>query len=148
MAEVARIPSNNDTKQRTITVEGKVWSVVLPGAGTEMRFSQASRACKLAGARIALLDKKIDNGTITEEELDKYEEYSKNYEENEKLLIGIFMNVFKDGSKNNSHVADWMDRTPSSEMMEKFTEISSKNKAEESVDGQENSEEPNTQPAG
>lgn len=129
MAEPIKINTGKYTKKGKVSIDGMIWDVKLPGAGSELRFSQASRACKMQGARIELLDKKIDNGTITEEELDKYEEYSKNFEKNEAIVYEIFRGTFKDGTKDNSQVNKWIEETPTAIIMLAFEDV--KNQAED-----------------
>src|SRR5690554_718238 len=118
-----KISTSKYTKQGHVDIDGHLWKVVLPGAGTELRFSQASRACKLYGSRIELYDKKIDNGTITEEELDKYEEYSRIYEENERIVYQIFQNTFRDDTEDNTEVKKWIDETPTAIIMLAFEDV-------------------------
>jgi hypothetical protein len=86
MAEPVKISTAKYANKGKVDIDGNIWDVVLPGAGTELRFSQASRACKLYGARLELYDKKIEAGTATEEDLNKYEEYSNLYEVNERVV--------------------------------------------------------------
>lgn len=121
MAEPTKIRTDN--KKGKVDIDGHIWSVVLPGAGTELRFSQASRACKLYMARLEIIDKKIEAGTATEEDLDKYEDYSKKYEENEKLVLDIFTNTFRDGTEDNSEVKKWVEDTPSVFIMKAFEDV-------------------------
>src|SRR5687767_12605416 len=125
MSEPIKISTSKYTKQGQVDVDGNIWNVVLPGAGTELRFSQASRACKMNAARIQLLDKKIDNGSITSDELDKYEEYSKSYESNESIVYQIFQNTFRDSTDDNSEVKKWINDTPTSIIMLAFEDVKS-----------------------
>lgn len=125
MSEPIKISTSKYTKQGKVEIDGNVWDVVLPGAGTELRFSQASRACKMYGSRIELLDRKIDEGTITETDLDKYEEYSKKFEENEKIIYDIFAKTFKDSTKDNSQVNKWINDTPTAIIMLAFEDVKS-----------------------
>jgi hypothetical protein len=125
MSEPIKISTSKYTKQGQVDVDGNIWNVVLPGAGTELRFSQASRACKMNAARIGLLDKKIDNGSITSDELDKYEEYSKAYESNESIVYQIFQNTFRDSTDDNSEVKKWINDTPTSIIMLAFEDVKS-----------------------
>lgn len=121
MAEPTKIRTHN--KNGKVDIDGHIWSVHLPGAGTELRFSQASRACKLYMARLEIIDKKIESGTVTEEDLDKYEEYSRKYEENEKVVLDIFINTFRDDTKDNSDVRKWVEETPSVFIMKAFEDV-------------------------
>lgn len=125
MAEPIKISTNKYTKQGKVDIDGNIWDAVLPGAGTELRFSQASRACKMQEARLALLDKKINDGTITAAELDQYEEYAKKFEENEAIIYDIFTKTFRDSTPDNSDVKKWIDETPTSIIMLAFEDVKS-----------------------
>lgn len=141
MAEPIKISTSKYIKQGKVEIDRNLWEVVLPGAGTELRFSQASRACKLHAARIDLLDKKIDNGTITDSELDRYEESSKKYEENEKIIYDIFHKTFQDGTKDNSSVKKWVDETPTAIIMLAFEDVKEQSKdKDKEKDGEANGE--------
>lgn len=123
MSEVPKISTSKYTKKGKVNVDGNLWEIVLPGAGSELRFSQASRACKLYAARIQMLDKKIDNQSISETELDNYEIYSKKYEENELIVYGFFVKTFTDGTKDNASVKKWVDETPSDIITRAFEDV-------------------------
>lgn len=125
MSDPIKISTKKYIKNGKVEVDGKIWTAKLPGAGTELRYSQAQRALKLYGTRIELLDKKIDSKTITEEELDKYEEYSNIYGENEKVIYSIFQEVFKDGTKDNSEVTKWLEETSMALIIMAFEDINS-----------------------
>lgn len=139
MAEPTKIRTNN--KKGKVDIDGHIWSVVLPGAGTELRFSQASRACKLYMARLEIIDKKIEAGTATEEDLDKYEDYSKKYEENEKLVLDIFTNTFRDGTEDNSEVKKWVEDTPSVFIMKAFEDVRDQSASNTAVKAKEDATE-------
>jgi hypothetical protein len=119
MTEPLKISTSKYTKTGKVDIDGNIWNITVPGAGTELRFSQASRACKLYQARLDLLDKKIADKTITNEELDSYEDYAKKYEDNEKIIFDIFSAVFTD-DKDNSSVHKWIDETPTTIIMRAF----------------------------
>ena len=119
MTEPLKISTSKYTKTGKVDIDGNIWNITVPGAGTELRFSQASRACKLYQARLDLLDKKIAEKTITNEELDSYEDYAKKYEENEKIVFNIFSAVFTD-DKDNASVHKWIDETPTAIIMRAF----------------------------
>jgi hypothetical protein len=119
MTEPLKISTSKYTKTGKVDIDGNIWNITVPGAGTELRFSQASRACKLYQARLELLDKKIAEKTITNEELDSYEDYAKKYEENEKIIFDIFSAVFTDDGDNSS-VHKWIDETPTAIIMRAF----------------------------
>jgi len=135
MSEVLKISTSKYTKKGKVEVDGNLWEVVLPGAGTELRFSQASRACRLYGARIEMLDNKIDSKTISETELDNYEVYSQKYEENERMIYDVFLNTFKDDTKDNESVKKWVNDTPTAIIMQAFEDV--KNQSAPQDDGTE-----------
>lgn len=119
MTEPLKISTSKYTKTGKVDIDGNIWDIHIPGAGTELRFSQASRACKLYQARIELLDKKIDEKTATEEDLNLYEDYCKKYEDNEGIIFDIFSSVFTDG-KDNKSVRKWIDETPTVVIIQAF----------------------------
>ncbi|HUH57784.1 MAG TPA: hypothetical protein VL020_04650 [Pseudomonadales bacterium] len=92
-----------------VIVDGQDWEIKLPGAGTELRLSQAQR-------RIKLLDKKIENDTAVEADYDLYDKL-------ENQSISIFTNMFKDGSEDNAAVKEWVESTPLAVIMASFEEI-------------------------
>jgi hypothetical protein len=123
MPEPVKISTSKYTKQGKVEVDGKVWSIVLPGAGTELKLSQAFRGSKLWGSRINLLDEKINTGDITETELDKYEEYIEKFESCERIIFDYFSTMFKDETEDNSEVKEWISGTPSIVMEMAFKDI-------------------------
>lgn len=141
MTEPIKISTSKYTKQGKVDVDGNIWNIVLPGAGTELRFSQASRACKLCQARLDLLDKKIESNTATEEDLDNYEIYSKKYEDNEQIVYSVFQNTFKDNTKNNTDVKKWIDETPAPIIIRAFEDVKGQTdgKKSEEITSQESS---------
>lgn len=124
-AEPVIISTDKYTKQGKVQVDGKIWSVKLPGAGTELKLNQAMR-------RIKVLDKKIETGDVTEEDLDRYDVY-------EKLMYDVFLGLFKDSTENNSEVQTWVNETPMAIIMMAFEEI--KNQANGGDDAKENTPE-------
>lgn len=123
MAEPLQINTKKYTTGGKVSIDGNIWDVKLPGAGTELRFSQASRNAKLYATRIELLDKKIDNSTITEEDLDKYEEYCKEYEKYESVIYDIFQSTYSDGTPENKNVKKWIEETPISIITLAFEDV-------------------------
>lgn len=123
MSEPIKISTQKYIKNGKVDIDGHIWDVTLPGAGTELRFSQASRACKLWEARMNLLNKKIEASTVTEEELDRYEEYKTKFEENERIIYAIFTSTFKDGTADNTEVKKWVDETPMALIMMAFDDV-------------------------
>lgn len=125
MAEPLKISTKKYTGGGKVDIDGNVWAVKLPGAGTELRFSQASRSCKLYLSRMELVEKKIDAGTVTDSDLDKYEDYKNKYEDNERVIYDIFSNTFDDGTEDNSSVKEWVYDTPTSIIMLAFEDVRS-----------------------
>lgn len=169
MSEPIKISTTKYIQNGKVEIDGHVWTVKMPGAGTELRYSQAQRGSKLWGSRLELFDKKIDkyekakldfeNKKIsqaeldklapTEEDLDKYEEYSKEYDKNERIIYDVFKSVFQDGTKDNSEVNKWLEETSLSLIILAFDEISQNadnlnSKIKESDDGEK---EPEAEPA-
>jgi ASC-1-like (ASCH) protein len=107
--EPIKINTGKYNKQGKVDVDGKIWTVKLPGAGTEMRLSQAQR-------RLTMLDQKVENKTATEEDLDKYDSY-------ELVVYETFKNMFKDNTKNNSEVSKWVEETPLAIMVQVFEDL-------------------------
>lgn len=121
MAEPVKISTNKYTKQGKVDIDGKIWSVKLPGAGTELKMSQAQR-------RLSVLERKVEAGEATEEDLDRYDAY-------EKTIYDVFFNMFKDDTKDNSEVKAWINETPMAIIMMAFEDI--KNQANGDDDGKE-----------
>lgn len=132
MTEPLKISTSKYTKTGKVDIDGNIWNITVPGAGTELRFSQASRSCKLYQARLDLLDKKIADKTVTSEELDSYETYATKYEENEKIVFDIFSSVFTDG-KDNASVHKWIDETPTTIIMRAFEDARGQSDGQESA---------------
>lgn len=109
MAEAISISTNKYKKQGKVEIDGHTWDIKLPGAGTELKLSQAQR-------RIKLLAKKDEEGTATEADLDKYDHY-------EEMIYKMFQEMFQDGTKDNSEVKKWLDETPLSFVYMAFEEI-------------------------
>lgn len=131
MAEAIKISTGKYIKQGKVEVDGMIWDIVIPGAGTELRFSQASRMLKLYGARLDNLNRKFDkvaedesgNTQMSEEDLDLFEEYSEKYRENEKIMFDIVAGTFKDGTPDNSEVKKWMQEIPSPIIFKAFDDL-------------------------
>lgn len=123
MAEPLKISTSGYAKEGKVEVDGQVWTVRLPGAGTELRMSQSFRNSKLYAARIGLIDKKIENGTATEEDLDKYERYCQEFEKNEREVFEFFSAVYKDDTEDNSEVKKWLEETPTAIIQMAFEDI-------------------------
>ena len=98
MAEPIKISTSKYNKEGKVEIDGKIWTVKLPGAATELRLNQAQR-------RLSVLEKKVKADEATEEDLDRYDGY-------EKTVYDVFRNIFKDDTKDNSEVNKWIDETP------------------------------------
>lgn len=109
MAEAIKINTGKYKKSGHVEVDGMLWEVNLPGAATEMKLMQAQR-------RLQVLDKKIEAGEATEEDLDRYDAY-------ETTVYGVFRTMFKDSTKDNSEVNKWIDETPLAFIVTAFEEI-------------------------
>lgn len=136
MPEPIKINTGKWNQQGKVEIDGKVWTAKLPGSKTELRISQAFRKSKLYGSRIDLLEKKIDAGTATEEDLDKYEEYSDKFDESEKDIMSHFTKMFSDGTKDNSQVKKWVDETPTAIIELAFSDVKDQANSKEE-DGQQ-----------
>lgn len=123
MSEPLKINTKKFQTGGKVEVDGKVWDVKLKGAGSELRYSQAQRQVKLYAARLANLDKKIEAGEATNEELDKYEQYSHIYEENEQIVYQELQTMFRDSTDDNSEVKKWLDETPIFAVLMAFEEV-------------------------
>lgn len=117
MAEPVKITTSKYNKSGKVDIDGKIWSVKLPGAGTELRLSQAQR-------RLKVLDKLVESGNATEEDLDRYDAY-------EKTIYNIFFNMFRDSTDDNSEVKEWVEETPLAIIMLSFEDIKSQANGEE-----------------
>lgn len=135
MAEPIKISTDKYNKQGKVNIDGHIWTVKLPGAGTELKLSQAFRGSKLWAARLKQLDSKIDNGKITDQELDNYEEYVDKYEKNEKIIFQFFYDVFRDDTKDNSEVKQWVNDTPTAIIQQAFEDIKQSANGQEEPDG-------------
>lgn len=82
-----------------VEVDGMLWDVILPGSGVDMKISKAQR-------RLKLLDKKIEDGSATEEDYDKYDEL-------EDYCMSTIVNMFRDSTPDNAEVKKWVEETPS-----------------------------------
>lgn len=134
--EPIKINTGKYNKQGKVDVDGKIWTVKLPGAGSELRLSQAQRTSKLYATRIELIEEKIENKTATEEDLDKYEEYSEKFQENEQFVYNSFGNVFSDGTKDNSQVKKWLNETPTIIIQLTFEDIKNQANPEPKVEAE------------
>jgi len=123
MSEPLKINTKKFQTGGKVEVDGKVWDVKLKGAGSELRYSQAQRQVKLYAARLANLDKKIDAGQVTDDELDQYQEYSNIYEDNERIVYQELETMFRDSTDDNSEVKQWLNETPIFAVIMAFEEV-------------------------
>lgn len=117
---------NNKSVRKMVNVDGNQWEYIEPGVGTSSRLSQHFKRIKLYSTRVELLDKKIDSGTITIEELDDYESYLDKVKEHEDGIFHILTEVYRDGTKDNKGVREWFERTPQWKIEKVFNEIAGK----------------------
>lgn len=109
MPEPIKISTSKYNKEGHVEIDGHLWSVKLPGAATELRLNQAQR-------RLTVLQKKVDAGEATEEDLDRYDDY-------EKTIYDAFRVMFKDTTEDNFEVNAWIDETPMVIIMMAFEEL-------------------------
>jgi len=114
MPDIKKIDTTKFTSEGKVEVDGKIWTVKLPGAGTELQLSKAQR-------RIAFLDKKIEKGDYTEADVDKYDEL-------EDFYFSFFKHIFKDETPDNSEVNTWLNETPLSFIYQAFQDIKEQSK--------------------
>lgn len=138
MAEPIRISTQKFEPESGVEIDGKIWSIKPPGAGTELRLSQAFRGSKLYSSRMGIIEKKIEEETVTEEDLDKYEEYIDKFEKHEKVIFDISTSILRDNTDTNKEVKEWVDKTPTITIEKVFDEIERQSLKRE-VDGQKDS---------
>ena len=109
MTDTRKVDTSKYTKEGKVEVDGKLWTVKLPGAGTELRISKAQR-------RLAFLEKKIESGKYDEVDLDRYDEL-------EQFMFDFFKGVFTDSTKDNSEVTEWIENTPGAIIIQAFEDI-------------------------
>jgi len=125
MSNAIKISTGDYKREGKVEVDGKIWTAKLPGAGTELRLSQAFRNSKLYGSRLELLNAKIDSGTATEADLDNYEEYSEKFAITEQTIYDFFTTMFTDETEDNAEVKEWVYNTPTSIIAMAFEDIKS-----------------------
>lgn len=116
--EIRRVDTSKYTKEGKVEVDGNIWTVKIPGAGTEMKMSKYQR-------REKFLKSKLDNGTASEADLDTYDEI-------EEFFYDFFKNIFQDGTPENTSVHEWVEATPLSVIAQAFEDI--KEQASKKVD--------------
>lgn len=103
------IDTTKYTRQGKVLVDGKEWTVVLPGAGKELEFSKMQR-------RVNLLEKKIQSGEATEQDLDRMDAF-------EDKMLDFFKSLFRDSTEDNSEVDQWVNDTPMAVIIASFEDI-------------------------
>jgi len=111
MDDIKKVDTTKYNKEGKVNVDGKIWSIKLPGAGKELRLSKAQR-------RLKFLQKKIDSGNYDESDLDAYDNL-------EDFTYNFFYEMFQDGTEDNSEVKAWMDDTPLAIIVQSFEDIKS-----------------------
>lgn len=109
MSNIKKIDTSKYVTDGKVEVDGKIWDVVLPGAGTELRMGKMKR-------RTDLLSKKVEGGTATEADLDRLDAM-------EDEFLDLFKHMFKDSTKDNSEVAEWIEKTPMAIIMQAIEDI-------------------------
>lgn len=109
MADIKSIDTSKYIKEGKVKVDGNVWEVKLPGAGVELKMSKIQR-------RYTFLGKRVEDGTITEEQLD-YMDTADDF------FYNFFSSIFKDGTKDNKAVKDWIANTPLAVIQKAFEDI-------------------------
>jgi hypothetical protein len=98
VTEVKKITTTQYATAGKVDIDGNIWDVIVPGAGTELKMSKYQR-------QIKLIQKKLDNDTATEEDIEKYDQM-------EEWFFEFFKSIFSDGTPENKSVKEWIDRTP------------------------------------
>lgn len=111
MSEIKIIDTSKYTRSGKVQVDGMTWDVVLPGAGKELEYSKMMR-------RANFLQKKVDNGTAEEADLDRLDEL-------ELKSIDYFASIFKDATKDNSEVKQWINDTPMGIIIQSLEDVKS-----------------------
>ena len=109
MSEITKVDTSKYKKEGKVEIDGNVWTVKLPGAGTELKMSKLQR-------RQDFLSKKVENGTATEADLDRFDEI-------EDWFFNFFKTLFNDGTKDNQAVNDWVENTPMAIILQAFEDI-------------------------
>lgn len=112
------IKTSNYVKSKKILVDGNTWTMTVPGAGDELALSQAQR-------RMKMLQSKLESGTATESDYDLMDKL-------ESRTYDMFVKIFKDETKDNSQVKEWVNATPLEVIGAIFQDI--KKQAEENKD--------------
>lgn len=108
MSDIKKIDTSTYTTEGKVDIDGNIWGIKLPGAGTELRMSKIQR-------RSALLTQKAEKGTATEEDLDKLDAL-------EDEFYNFFIGIFDDG-KGGDDVRAWAEKTPLAVIYQAFEDI-------------------------
>lgn len=117
--EIKRVDTSKYTRSGKVEIDGKLWTVTLPGAGKELQMAKAQR-------RMKFLDKKLTAGTENEADLDKYDEL-------EDYMFEFFNGIFQDETDNNTEVRGWINDTPMGIILQAFEDIKNAANNQESV---------------
>lgn len=120
------IKTTDYAKPKPVLIDGMDWTIRMPGAGDEMALGQIQR-------RQEFLQKKIEAGTATEQDLDLYDSL-------EERAFNMFAKVFSDGSKDNASVNEWIKATPMAVIYKVLEEIKEQATSSEQKASQEPAE--------
>lgn len=118
------IKTTSYIKERKVLLDGMTVTIRPLGAGSELTIGQTQR-------RLTFLEKKIKAGTITEQELDKYDAL-------EEQLLDYFDKFMLDGTEDNHKVRAWLKETPYAVIQQVFEDMKKQfdeAEAEEQKDG-------------
>lgn len=109
MTEMKKLDTRKYITDGKVEVDGKIWEVVLPGAGTELKMTKMRR-------RSDFLSKKVEDGKADEADLDRLDAL-------EDEFFNFFRGIFKDSTKDNSEVNEWIEKTPMALIMQAIEDI-------------------------
>lgn len=127
MANAISVNTGKYKQDKSIKIDGHVWKIVAPGAKTELMISQSSRLAKLYALKIDTIDKKIEAGTYTDNDVVEYEKACDDLSKHEKEIMSVFEKTFKDNTPDNSEVKAWIDETPTAIISSVFEEFKKTN---------------------
>lgn len=96
-------------KTRRVKIDGIEMEFKAPGAGSELAFSQRNR-------RLEHLQKKLDNGTATDADIDKMDAL-------ESSVMDFFNKIIVGVDGNDKAVRAWLDSTPIALIEQVFKDI-------------------------
>ena len=109
MSDIKKLDTSKYVTDGKVEVNGKIWEVVLPGAGTELKMTKLRR-------RSDFLTKKVEKGDATEADLDRLDAM-------EDEFFNFFKGIFKDSTEDNSEVNEWIEKTPMALIMQAIEDI-------------------------